>query len=508
MLSRRYLPPVLLASVVVIATSGLVYELLAGTVASYVLGDSVTQFSFVIGLYLSAMGVGSYLTRFVERKLLQRFVEIELAIALVGGVSAPVLFAVYTSQGSFRAALYLVVFLVGMLVGLEIPILIRLLKFRLDLKELVARVLSLDYVGALFASLLFPLVLLPRLGIHRTSLLFGILNAAVALLATFLMPVEHRARFRLRAQCVVVMMALGSGMLWVQQGVLKAESAYFGAPIVYAEQSPYQRIVITQSPRTTRLFLNGNLQFSSDDEHRYHEVLVHPAVAALGRQPRRVLVLGGGDGLAVRELLRYPDVEKITLVDLDPAMTKLFRTAPVATELNHNALNDPRVVVHNADAFGYLDQAQQAYDLIIVDFPDPGNYGLGKLYTLSFYRKLRERLGMRGVAVVQSTSPLYARRSFWCIHQTMQAAGFETQPLHAYVPSFGEWGFVLAGGKGLKVPTQVKVPGPPLRYLDETVLPGLFHFPRDMAKVDAPINRLNDQQLVSIYTAEWSDWAR
>ena len=508
MLPRRFLSPVLLVSVVVIATSGLVYELLAGTVASYVLGDSVTQFSFVIGLYLSAMGVGSYLTRFVEGKLLQRFVEIELAVALVGGVSAPALFAVYTSQGSFRAALYLVVFLVGTLVGLEIPILIRLLKFRLDLKELVARVLSLDYVGALFASLLFPLLLLPRLGIHRTSLLFGLFNAAVALAATFLMPVEHTARFRLRVQCVVIMLALGSGMVWVERGVLRAESSYFGAPIVYAKQSPYQRIIITQSPRTTRLFLNGNLQFSSDDEHRYHEVLVHPAIAALGRQPRQVLVLGGGDGLAVRELLRYPEIEHITLVDLDPAMTTLFQTASVATELNQNSLNDPRVTVHNQDAFSYLDKATQAYDFIIVDFPDPGNYGLGKLYTLSFYRRLRERLSMRGVGVVQSTSPLYARRSFWCIDATLAAAGFKTLPLHAYVPSFGEWGFVLLGAEGLKQPTQVKVPGPPLRYLDNTVLPELFHFARDMTKVPAPINRLNDQQLVTIYTSEWANWAR
>ena len=506
MIPRRYLSPVLLLSVVVIATSVLIYELLAGTMASYVLGDSVTQFSLVIGVYLFAMGVGSYLSRFIERRLLVRFIEVELAIALIGGASAPILFAVYTASGAFQAALYLIVALVGTLVGLEIPLLIRLLKFRLDLKELVARVLSLDYVGALFASLLFPLVLLPRIGIHRTSLLFGLLNALVALLATFLMPTEHQVRWRLRAQCVVIAVALGLGLVFIDQGVQQAEAVYFGAPIIYHEQSPYQRIVITQSPRTTRLFLNGKLQFSSDDEHRYHEVMVHPAVAALGRDPRRVLVLGGGDGLAVRELLRYESVERIVVVDLDGAVTKLFRAVPMAVSLNGNSLNDPRVTILNEDAFGYLQRAQQAFDLILADFPDPSNYALGKLYTLSFYQRLRERLGMRGVAVVQATSPYYARRSFWSIATTIEAAGFRVLPMHVYVPSFGEWGFVLCGGEGLRQPTAIRVAGAALKFLTPAALPGLFRFPRDMSRLPAPINRLNDQPLVPLYTGEWADW--
>jgi spermidine synthase len=491
MIPRRYVSPVLLASVVVIATSGLVYELIAGTIASYVLGDSVLQFSLVIGLYLFAMGVGSYLSRFLEHRLLERFVDIELAIALVGGSSAPLLFGVYTSMGSFQAALYIVVSLGGLLVGLEIPILIRLLKFQLDLKELVARVLSLDYVGALVASLLF-----------------GMLNAAVAFLATFLMDIRHVARWRMRAQCVTLMVALGVGMVVVDRAVLASESFYFGAPIVYARQSPYQRIVLTQSRTTTRLFLNGNLQFSSDDEHRYHEVLVHPAVAALGRDPRQVLILGGGDGLAARELLRYPSIERIVLVDLDPAVTHVFREVPLGVKLNAGALNDPKVEVRNEDAYGYLDTSSDSFDLAVVDFPDPSNYALGKLYTLSFYQRLRERVGVRGVTVVQSTSPYYARKAFWMIAGTMEAAGFETLPMHVYVPSFGEWGFVLAGGKGLRQPTATRLDNGPLRFLDDRALAELFHFPRDMSRVDGPINRLNDQQLIPVYTKEWEDWAR
>ncbi|MEM1029481.1 MAG: polyamine aminopropyltransferase [Myxococcota bacterium] len=509
MLPRRYVPPVLLASVVVIATSGLIYELLAGTIASYVLGDSVAQFSIVIGLYLFAMGVGSYLSKFLEDRLLERFVEIELAVALVGGASAPILFAVYTSLGAFRAALYLLVAIIGTLVGLEIPILIRLLKFRLELKELVARVLALDYVGALVASLMFPLLLVPKLGIHRTSLVFGILNALVALLATYSMPVSRAVRWRLRTQCAVVLGGLVFGVVVIDRGVARGETAYFGAPIVYSAQSPYQRIVLTQSPRTTRLFLNGNLQFSSDDEARYHEVLVHPAVGVLGREPRRVLVLGGGDGLAVRELLKYPSIERVLLVDLDPEVTHLFRTLPVATQLNRDALNDPRVEVRNEDAFTWIANSDEpAFDLAVVDFPDPSNYGLGKLYSLTFFRRLRERIGVQGAAVVQSTSPYFARQSFWTIATTMEEAGFAIAPMHCYVPSFGEWGFIVTGppGRIRASASELRVGADKLRFLDSDLLVELRRFPRDMDRVDAPVNRLNDQPLVSIYTREWESW--
>ena len=507
-LPKRLIQPALLGIVTVIATSGLIYELVTGTLASYVLGDSVTQFSLVIGLYLFAMGIGSYLSKFLDDKLLERFVEIELCLALAGGLSAPLLFKVYTASAAFRFALYGIVTLIGTLVGLEIPLLIRLLQFSLDLKELVARVLTLDYIGALIASLLFPMLLLPRLGVHQTSLLFGILNAVVALLATFLFPLDRSIAFRLRVQCLVITTALTFGFGYVTRFVDRSETVYFGAPIIYTAQSPYQRIVVTRSPRTTRLFLNGNLQFSSDDEARYHEVLVHPAIAALGHDPRTVLVLGGGDGLAVRELLKYEAIERIQLVDLDSAMTDAFRTLPVARELNGGAFDDPRVHVRNDDAYKYLEESKESFELIVVDFPDPSNYAVGKLYTDAFYHLLRERLSFRGVGVVQSTSPQYARESFWCITQTLESAGFHTAPLHVYVPSFGDWGFVLIGGESLAAPGTLRIDPTKLRWLDSAGLPELFRFPRDTGRIPTVTNRLNDQKLVAIYAREWGVFTR
>jgi spermidine synthase len=508
----RFLHPALLTSVFVIATSGLIYELIAGTLASYVLGDSVAQFSLIIGLYLFAMGVGAYLSQFIESRLLERFVDIELGVAVAGGLSAPLLFKVYASVGAFKGLLYVMVLLIGTLVGLEIPLLIRLLKFRLDLKELVARVLTIDYIGALVAAVLFPSIFLPRLGLHQTSLVFGLLNAIVALATTFLFPMEHATVARLRGRCAIVLVGLSVTLVMVNRIVEHAEQLYLGAPIVYAHQSRFQRMVITQTPRTTRLFLNGNLQFSSDDEYRYHEVLVHPAVAALGRGPRTVLVLGGGDGLAARELLRYPSIERIVLVDLDAAVTNIFKELPVAVRLNEGALTHPKLTVRNEDAYKYLEDATDSFDLAVVDFPDPSNYGVGKLYTDAFYHMLRQRLGVRGVAVIQATSPQYARESYWTIVTTLESAGFVTAPLHVYVPSFGEWGFILAGGEGLVAPSTLdQVPPatlPRLRYLDASTLPELFRFPRDIGRIDAPVNRLNDQKLVAIYTREWGSWSK
>jgi spermidine synthase len=179
--------PLLFLNVIIIATCGLIYELLAGTLSSYVLGDSITQFSFIIGIYLFAMGVGSYLSRYIDKNVAEKFIDIELAVAVIGGFSAPLLFLTFAYVSYFVIVLYTMVFMIGVLVGLEIPLLMRILKDELDFKDLVSRVLALDYIGALVASLLFPIFLVPKLGLVRTSLLFGMMNAAVALWATWLL---------------------------------------------------------------------------------------------------------------------------------------------------------------------------------------------------------------------------------------------------------------------------------------------------------------------------------
>ena len=493
----------LLVSVFVIATCGLIYELLASTIASYLLGDSVTQFSTIIGVYLFAMGVGSYLAKFVTRHLIQRFIQIEILVGLVGGFSSLALFLAFAEISAFRLVLYGWVFVTGMLVGLEIPLLLRILQDKLQFSDLVSRVLSLDYLGALAASLLFPLWLVPRVGLMRSAFVFGAANLLVAIWACHLFgPKGPPGRF-LKLQAYGGLAVMLAGVAFADQLSDFTEERLYDDPVIYAGSSNYQRIVLTRTGDEFRLYLNGHLQFSSFDEYRYHEALVHPALASV-EHPRRTLVLGGGDGLAVRELLKDPRVESIRLVDLDPEMTRLFRDRDDLARLNDFALRDPKVTIDHADAFIWLDATETAdpelYDLVVIDFPDPSNFSLGKLYSTTFYQRLRSRLAPDGVAVIQSTSPLFARRAFWCIEQTLKAVGFETTPLHAYVPSFGEWGFIIAGTEPFEMPDQLP---DGLRFLTPELMPGLFHFPADMERLEVGVNRLDDQLLVRYYDAEW-----
>jgi spermidine synthase len=497
--------PILFLNVMVIATCGLVYELLAGTLASYVLGDSVTQFSLIIGIYLFAMGAGSWLSRFVEGELARRFVDVELAVAVLGGASAPLLFLTFAHLSYFQVVLYGLVFLIGALVGLEIPLLMRILKDHLDFKELVARVLAFDYAGALIASLLFPIFLVPRLGLVRTSLLFGFFNAAVGLWATWLMrPLIGRGVTRLRVQACVVMALLAVAFVKADALTSLAEDAMFADDIVYSKTTHYQRIVVTRNRAGFQLFLNGNLQFSSADEYRYHEALVHPAMALAGdggRAPRRVLILGGGDGLGLREVLKYTSVEEVTLVDLDPDMTELSRRFPPLARLNRGALDDPRVRVVNEDAMLWLETEGPPFDAALIDFPDPNTFALGKLYTTRFYQMLKRRLAPDAAVSVQATSPLFARSSYWCIVRTLEAAGFSVRPYYTAVPSFGVWGFALARRAPFEVPT--RAPGVELKFLDERSLPAMFMLSADLGPVPVEVNRLDNQSLVRYYEAEW-----
>ena len=491
----------LFITVLLIAACGLIYELVAGALASYLLGDSVTQFSTVIGTYLFAMGIGSWLSRFIGRGLIARFVAIELIVAVVGGFSSTLLFLAFAYTESFRLVLYLIVGLIGILVGLEIPLLMRILRDRFDFKDVVANVLTFDYLGALGASLLFPLVLVPRLGLVRSALLFGIVNALVALWSTWLFRDRLGARRWLQAACVVVLAMLSAGMWGAARITATAEESLYADEVIFSRDTRYQRIVLTAWKDDLRLFLNGHLQFSSRDEYRYHEALVHPGLSALPGA-RRVLVLGGGDGLAVREVLRHP-VQEVVLVDLDVGMTELFRTHSRLTALNGRSLSDRRVRIVNTDAFLWLDEnPAELFDFIVVDFPDPSNYAVGKLYTVAFYQLLAKHLSRDGLVVVQGTSPLFARRSYWSIVKTLQTAGLRTNPYHLYVPSFGEWGFVLAGTGAPYTPPTALPAG--LRYLTLRELPQLFTFATDMQPVPAEANRLNDQALVRYYEQEWS----
>lgn len=491
----------------VVAICGLVYELLAGTLGSYLLGDSVTQFSLVIGLYLSAMGVGAWLSRRLDdADLARRFLDIELAVAVVGGMSAPTLFIAFGSLDHFQVILLAFVFVIGTLVGLELPLLMRLLEGQVSFKDIVSRVLTFDYIGALAASLMFPLLLVPKVGLVRSSLVMGIANAAVALWGTWLLAdrLGKKGVVAVRVRAIIVLIGMIVALGVADTFTTWAEDEMYIDPIVYSEQSRYQRLIVTQGASGFQLFLNGNLQFSSADEYRYHEALVHPAMVSTDGPPKRVLILGGGDGLALREVLAHPSVEAVTLVDLDPAMPTLAMSFPALVGLNRNSFRDKRVTTVHDDASVWLDEHVGQWDVIIIDFPDPNTFALGKLYTRAFYRRVLTRLSPGGAVAIQATSPLFARKSFWCIVETVEAAGLKARPYQVAVPSFGVWGYVLAKRTDFSVPT--RAPSIALRYLNDQALRSMFDIPADMARLPVDINQLDNQALVRYYEREWRKW--
>ena len=495
----------LLASIFVAAACALVYELLIGSLSSYFLGDSVAQYSLTIGFFLCAMGIGSYLSRWLRRGLMARFIAVELALGLVGGASVALLYTAFAYTDQYRYCMVLLIAVIGGLIGLELPLIARLLKEYGTWRTTLANVLSMDYLGALAAGLLFPYLLLPLMGSLRAGILTGAVNTAVGcgLLLAFwgrLTGYERRWLCGLSGAALAVL-----GGLWVQGDRLldRWESSLYADRIIHSEQSRYQKIVLTRWRDDIRLFLDGHLQFSSVDEYRYHEALVHPAMA-MAADRKRVLIVGGGDGLSLREVLKYPEVEEAELVDLDPAVTLLGRRHPELTRLNDNALSRRRVRVINADAFTYLQRGLPAYDVIVIDLPDPRDEALTKLYSVDGYRLFKRHLKEEGTIVTQATSPYHARGTFWSIAATLEEAGLHVVPYHLNVPSFGEWGFHLAGRRPLE-PNGLSF-SVPRRYLSTEVFAAMRVFAPDMARVPAGANRFDRPQLARSYREEWSRW--
>lgn len=488
-------------TVVAFAAAGMGFEIVAGALGGYVLGEGVTQFSLAAGLYMAAMGAGAWASRHAQQRP-QRLVECMLASALAGGCTPSLVYIAVGAGAGPSIALRAGLCLTGFFVGALLPLYVALLRMQGVWTHVVSRALSLDYAGALVGSLAAGAWLVPAVGPQHASLVFAVLMLLCAVMTAKQFGGLRRYALALVATTVVLAAVSGAAARWMRA----ADETLLGAPVFHTQQTKFQRVVFTRARGGFDMYLDGNLQFASVDEHRYHEALVHPVLAATA-SPTHVLVLGGGDGLAVRELLKDHRIADVLLVDLDPGMTELATTFPPLVGLNERALRDPRVRVQNEDALRWLlsgGPEAPRYDTIVVDFPDPNHYALGKLYTQGFYESLAARLTPHGRLVVQATSPLSARKSYWCIAHTLQAAGWVVRPYHVTVPTFGEWGYILAAREEFEVPTDLKAG--PLRFLDNAVLSTLFTFGLDMREVQTPVNVLNHQELVHIYEQEWHQW--
>ncbi|MDN7242499.1 polyamine aminopropyltransferase [Planococcus sp. N028] len=496
----------------IVSICGIIFEVLFGALGSYILGDGVKQYTLTISLFLTGMGIGAYVSEKMTRNLISSFIWIEYSIGIIGGFSALLLFGVtaYFPPGTGSLFLYSVILLVGALTGVELPILIRKAnEIGVSLQKSAAKVLFSDYAGGLVGGLLFLFLLRPYFGLVKTAFLVALINVAVALWIVFRFKHELK-RYQMHAGFgIFFLLLLISGAFFGEEAALQFEERLYKDPIVFSEQSSYQQIILTKAQGDTRLYLDGQLQFSSSDEHRYHEILVHPPMAAAARH-ERILILGGGDGLAAREVLKYPDAGKITLVDLDPKMTEIARSNSLLAELNEGSLDHEKVEVVNDDAFRFLEGAEGFYDVIIIDLPDPNNESLNKLYTQEFYSLVRNRLHPDGAMMVQATSPVFAPPVYWTIDTTIQATGLKTENMHADIPSFGGWGYILASRNEIQTENLEIIDD--TQYLTTDLLPALTAFGKDEdavieddngKKIILKPNTLIHPNLIEYYEKSW-----
>ena len=497
----------LLVTTLLISICSIIYELLISSISSYLQGDSVLQFSITIGLYMSAMGIGSYISKYIKEDLFNKFMFIEMSVGIIGGFSSLVLFFVNIYTNIYILIMYTLIILIGICVGLEIPILTRIIENNeSNVRKNLANIFTFDYIGGLIGSVIFPILLFPKLGFITTAFFVGTINLMVSLLIIYKYKeyiINYKTIRLISCICFIIILTfLCIGNFITDQ----IEKGLYMDDVILSKQTKYQKIVLTKHKDDLRLFLDGNLQFSSSDEYRYHEALVHvPMLYAPNH--KRVLILGGGDGLATREILKYQDVEEIVLVDIDKDMTDLCSNDKQIKKLNNNSLGDKKVTIINRDGYMYIQENKQKFNVIIIDFPDPNNESLNKLYTNIFYNYIKNNLTDDGVMVTQSTSPYYAKKSFWCINKTIKSQFENVIPYHLQVPSFGEWGFNLAFNGDNKMEdisnTSLKT-----KYLNSENINSMFVFGNDEKIVLENIeeNNMFKPSLIIYYNEEVQNW--
>ncbi|MFM9373495.1 polyamine aminopropyltransferase [Streptomyces sp. Da 82-17] len=427
-----------LVAVFVSAACGLVYELELVALASYLIGDSVTQASVVLSVMVFAMGVGSLLAKRLRCRAAAAFGAVEAALALVGGCSAMVLYAGFVWGAGTRVLLVAFCLAIGVLIGAEVPLLMTLIQRirRQDAGGAVADLFAADYVGALVGGLAFPFLLLPLLGQLTGALITGAVNALAGgalVLWLFRRDLSARTRRRLLAANLAVLVLLAALAAGVGDFERAARRTMYGADVRVALQSDVQEIVLTGGTGTSgaplSLYLDGRLRAGGRDAPRYQEALVHPAM----RGPHaRVLILGGGDGLAAREVLRHPGVERVDLVEVDPELVRLARTDPGLSALNARAYDDPRLHAVQGDAFQWLREIRtggdfRPYDVVIADLPEPGATETAKLHSQEFFGLAGRVLGPGGRLAVRA-GEAGRPRVFWTVDASVRAAGLRTAP--------------------------------------------------------------------------------
>ncbi len=539
---------ILYFSMFVMGGCGLAYEYTLSKMASDLLGNSTRQWAVIIGVMMFFMGVGADLQKyFSSHRLIEKLLLAQLLVGLAGGFGPIALLYVYGQwPEGYLLLQYALISGIGLLIGFEIPLLTRINQHsKQELGANLGGILKMDYVGALCGALGWVFILPLFFSIIETAFVLGLLTLSAALIALLYFRRLVSARWWFGGTLVAGLLSLGVGLVAADDWTSFSEQKLYRDRILVSKTTPFQHIVLTRSPSgDTALYINGHLQFHSFDEHIYHEHLVHPALSIAPRR-RNVLILGGGDGLALREVLRYPDVETVTLVDIDPAMTELAAQHPALRAMNANSLAServriiptaavvagepislqlpnhrtrrasaepgPTIRVMNIDAVRFLEQVPGLFDVILIDFPDPNAPELSKLYSLQFYELLRAKLATDGVFAQQSTSPVHASEAFLCIGRTLRAAGLTAVPYHDSIPSFGEWGWWIGSRDDRRSEAQLRQNmqdlepfSVPTRYLTPELVGASLIFGRgQLETVETSINTVTRDAVYRYYLEAW-----
>ena len=485
--------------------AGIVAEFVLATLASYLIGNPVFQWTMVMSMMLFAMGVGSRVSKHLNNYLLDAFIAIEFLLSVLCASSTAITYSISPFTLHTSLIIYLIAIAIGLLIGMEIPLVTRINESYESLRFNISSVMENDYYGALAGGLVFAFFALPMLGLTYTPIALGMINFFIA--SILFWKFHHLIHYRsfLKRFFTIILIFLLAMLYFVKPIILYGEQSRYRDKIIYSKQTKYQNIVITQWKNFYWLFINGHEQFSSYDEERYHEPLVHPTMF-LAPSPQSVLILGGGDGLAAREVLKHKGVKHITIVDIDPAMTNIAKTHPVFRKLNRDSMKNAKVNIVNQDAYRFLQTSVDLYDVIIVDLPDPNSIQLARLYSRGFYFLCKRHLSKNGVIVTQSASPLYTRKAFLGIIKTMESAGFTVLPYHNQIPTMGEWSWCM--GVKAELMNRVKLKKLsltfnfekiPTRFLNRDAMISMLHFGKgifdmeEKLEVNTEINPVLDQ---------------
>jgi len=461
-------------SILFTGASGLVNEYILSTVSTYILGNSIEQFSLTIAFMLGFMGVGGFVQKFVsDKNLLLKFSLLEISLSIIGGLTPILIYSIYTFTPNYFTILQtLIIISMGFLIGFEIPFIIRINQtYTKSLKDNLSFILSADYIGSLIGTLIWLYVLLPNFPIYKISFIVSASNLFIALLTFSVVSKSEKLKVKIIGFILffISFLILILGFINSDKINKYLEQRLYNDPIIEQVTTKYQHLVITKNPiiNDYRLYINGNTQFSSLDEKRYHELLVHPIMSLSNVKNKNILIIGGGDGLALRELKKYKDINSITLIDLDPDMIKFAQNSPTLKKLNKNSFNNVKILnpdfvkqgelirkdkytLHllNIDADKMLWKLEpNQFDIVIIDLPDPSSIELNKLYTKEFFIKLNKVMTKEAIGIIQSTSPFHAKNSFLIIGNTLKTIFPNTLPIHYNIPSFGEWGWWIFSKK-------------------------------------------------------------